>query len=48
MTRVNILDGNFGSGIEQKLARPLRLGVDVAISAVLIALMAGAVVLNYL
>ncbi|MGB3675161.1 MAG: vitamin K epoxide reductase family protein [Candidatus Nanopelagicales bacterium] len=48
MTRVNILDGNFGSGIQQKLARPLRLGVDVAISAVLIALMAGAVVLNYL
>ena len=48
MTRVNILDGNFGSGIQQKLARPLRLGVDLAISAVLIALMAGAVVLNYL
>ncbi len=48
MTRVNILNGNLGSGIQRKLERPLRLGVDVAISVILIALLAGAVILNYL
>ncbi|MGV1037626.1 MAG: vitamin K epoxide reductase family protein [Candidatus Nanopelagicales bacterium] len=47
-TRVNILEGNLGQGIKRRLERPLDLGADVALSVILIALLAGAVLYEYI
>lgn len=48
MTRVNIMEGNFGSSIQRRLAYPMRMGVDVALSVILVALLAGAIIARYL
>ncbi len=48
MTRVNILDGNFGEAVRARLERPLRLGADTAIVLVLVACLAGAIIFRYL
>lgn len=48
MTRVNIMEGNLGGFLQRRLAYPMRLGADVGLSIVLIALLAGAVIARYL
>lgn len=48
MTRVNILEGNFGERVRAAAERPLRMGVDVAISILLIAILAAMVIVRYL
>lgn len=47
-TRVNILEGNLGRGTKRRLERPLDLGADAALSVILIALLAGAVLYKYM
>lgn len=48
MTRVNIMEGNFGTSVQRRLAYPMRLGLDVALSVILVALLAGAIIYRYL
>jgi len=48
LTRVNILDGNFGPGIQRKLTPALRVGADVGISIILIAIIAAMVIFEYI
>ena len=48
MTRINILEGNLGSYLQRRLAFPLRVGLDVALAALLIAALAAAVIAGYL
>lgn len=48
LTRVNILDGNFGAGTREKLAPALSWWVDVWLSVLIIAALAGAVIFRYL
>ncbi len=48
LTRVNILDGNFGPAIQRKLTPALRIGVDVWISLILIAIIAAIVIVGYI
>lgn len=48
MTRVNIMEGNFGGAVRRRLAYPMRLGADVALSVILVALLAGAIIYRYL
>ena len=47
MTRVNILEGNFGAGTRQRLERPLRLGMDFAGVLILLAILAAMVIYKY-
>lgn len=47
MTRVNILEGNLGSWAKRTFEYPLKVGADVALSVILIALLAGAVIIGY-
>ena len=47
MTRVNILEGNFGEATRQRLERPLRLGMDFAGVLILLAILAAMVVYKY-
>jgi uncharacterized membrane protein len=47
MTRVNILEGNFGAATRQRLERPLRLGMDFAGVLILLAILAAMVVYKY-
>lgn len=47
MTRINILEGNLGEGVRQRLERPLRLGADVAGVVLIIAVLAAMVVYKY-
>jgi len=48
LTRVNILDGNFGAGVQRKLTPALRVGADVAVSVILIAIIAAMVIVGYI
>ncbi len=48
MTRINILEGNLGSYLQKRLAYPLRVGMDVALAALLVAVLAAAVIVGYL
>lgn len=48
MTRVNILEGNFGSRTKQLLERPLRLGADVAGCLLIVGIIAAMVAYKYL
>lgn len=48
MTRVNILEGNFGARTRDKLAYPLRVGADSALAVVIIAVLAAMVIVRYL
>lgn len=41
MTRVNILEGNMGEALRRGLERPLRMGADIALSIIMIAIIAG-------
>jgi uncharacterized membrane protein len=47
MTRVNILEGNFGPRVKASLERPLRLGADFAGVAIFVALLAAMVLYKY-
>lgn len=47
MTRVNIMEGNLGAYLQRRLERPLRLGVDTAVAAILIAVLASMVIARY-
>lgn len=47
MTRVNILDGNFGAGTRRLLERPLRLGFDAAGVVILLAILGAMVLYKY-
>jgi uncharacterized membrane protein len=48
MTRVNILEGNFGAGTKRALERPLRLGADAAGVVLILGVLAAMVVYKYL
>ena len=48
MSRVNILDGNFGTGIQRALTPALSWWVDVWLSILIIAALAAAVIFRYL
>lgn len=48
MTRVNILDGNFGPRVLTLLERPLRAGLDLAGVAVFFAILAAMIIVRYL
>lgn len=48
MTRVNIMEGNFGVGVQRKLNFLLRNGADTALAVVLIGILAMMVILRYL
>lgn len=48
MTRVNVLEGNLGAKVQRVLEPALRAWMDVWLSVLIIALLAGAIVLRYL
>ena len=48
MTRINILEGNFGAGVKARLERPLRLGADLAGVLILLGALAAMVAYKYL
>lgn len=48
MTRVNILEGNLGTTLQTRLARPLRIGVDTFIAVLLLGVLATMVVSRYI
>jgi uncharacterized membrane protein len=47
MTRINILEGNFGAGVRRRLARPLRLGLDAAGVVIILAVLTAMVLYKY-
>ncbi len=47
MTRVNLIEGNLGSWLQRKTEYPLRVGVDIAIAVVLIAIVSAMVLYRY-
>lgn len=48
MTRVNLRDGNLGEFLQKRTAYALHLGADVALTVLIIALFAAAVIYQYL
>ena len=48
MTRVNVLEGNLGAGVKRVVAPALRAWIDVWLSVLIIAVLAGAIVFRYL
>lgn len=48
MTRVNLSEGNLGSWLQRKTAYPLRVGVDVAVAVLLIAVLSAMVLYRYI
>jgi uncharacterized membrane protein len=48
LTRINILEGNFGESVRDRLAYPLRMGADVAITIILLAILAAMVLVRYI
>lgn len=48
LTRVNIMEGHLGKFLQERLSYPLRLGADVALSVIIVAALAGAVIAGYL
>jgi uncharacterized membrane protein len=47
ITRVNILEGHLGAGTRRRLERPLRLGMDIASVAIILAIMASMMIYKY-
>ena len=47
MTRINILEGNFGPGVRRRLEPALRYGVDVYTSILISAIIAAMVIVKY-
>lgn len=47
MTRVNLKEGNLGGWLQRKTEYPLRVGVDVAIAVLLIAVLSAMVLYRY-
>jgi uncharacterized membrane protein len=47
LTRVNIMNGNFGPAISRRSAPALRLGADAALAAILLAVVAAMVLYRY-
>lgn len=47
MTRINILEGNFGAATRRRLERPLRLGMDLAGVLITFAVIAAMVLYRY-
>jgi uncharacterized membrane protein len=47
MTRINILEGNFGPGVRRRLEPALRYGVDVYTSILISAIVAAMVIVKY-
>jgi len=45
---VNIMEGNFGAGVQRRLDFLLRNGADTALAVVLIGILAVMVILRYL
>ena len=48
MTRVNLKEGNLGAWLQRKTEYPLRVGVDVAIAVLLIAVLSAMVLYRYI
>lgn len=48
MARVNIMEGHLGKWLQTRLAYPMRMGADVALSIILIAVLAGMVIYRYI
>jgi uncharacterized membrane protein len=48
MTRVNLLDGNLGTRLQQWSRKPLSYGADIAGTVILIAIVAAMVIMRYL
>jgi len=47
LTRVNILEGNFGQWLKDKLEYPLHVGADIALTVIIIAGLAAMVLARY-
>ncbi len=47
ITRITILDGLYGPSVRERCERPLRLGVDVAVAVLILAVVAAMVVYKY-
>jgi hypothetical protein len=47
MTRVNLVEGNLGSWLQRKTEYPLRVGIDIAIAVILIAIVSAMVMYRY-
>ncbi len=47
LTRVNILEGHLGAGMQRTLARPLRLGADLAGVLIIFAVIAAMILYRY-
>ncbi len=47
ITRVNILEGHLGAGTRRRLEHPLRLGMDIAAVAIILAIMASMMIYKY-
>lgn len=47
LTRVNILEGHLGAGVQRRLTRPLRLGADLAGVLILFAALAAMILYRY-
>lgn len=48
MTRVNLIEGNLGRWLQRTTAYPLRVGIDVAVAVILIAILTSMVIYRYL
>lgn len=48
MTRVNLVEGNLGSWLQRKTEYPLRVGIDIAIAVILIAIVSAMVMYRYM
>ncbi len=48
MTRINILEGNFGQSVKQRMQRPLAMWMDVWIVLIVLAIMAAMIIVRYL
>jgi len=47
LTRINILEGNFGESVRRRLEYPLHVGADIAGTVILIAILAAMVLVKY-
>ena len=47
ITRINILEGDLGTGAKRRLERPLRLGMDIASVVIILALLASMTIYKY-
>lgn len=47
LTRINILEGNFGESVKRRLEYPLHVGADIAGTVIIIAILAAMVLARY-